>query len=141
MVPTSYFGQAILSVLDQMRDDETVVEYAKIEGDEFLKLPEKGFYLHSKNGNGTIFDCRIYLRKDEEFFPADAEPLGKFASVDTVSDVEEILGKSTRSLRSISIPTRPPTLPGREFSDGKYTVKVFVNMMVRFGICISIKPT
>lgn len=126
MDPTSFFGQNILAVLGKLRSAEEIVDYSKVEGDEFLKLPERGFYLHSKNGNGVIFDCRIYFVGDEEYFLSRDSVRGKFASISNISDLENMLGACVREIKSVRIPTRPPTLPGKEFVDGINTVKAFM---------------
>ena len=120
MDPTDFFGRDILSVLNQFRDGEKIVDYSKIEGDEFLKLLEKGFYLHSKNGNGKIFDCRIYFSAYEGYFPSESETRGDFAGVEKINDLGGLLGRHTREIRSIKIPGRPATLSGKEFhADGR----------------------
>ena len=82
----SFFGKDIFSVLGDLRSAEEVVDYAKTEGDEFLQLKEKGFYLHSKNGTGKIFDCRIYFVAHEDYHPASDSTRGKFADINNFSD-------------------------------------------------------
>lgn len=125
MEPTSFFGEKIVSALTEIRKAEEMVEYDKVEGDEFVKLPEKGFYLHSKNGTGIIFDCRIYLVAMDDYFAATDFVRGKFATVNTISDVEAMIGPCVSEIRSIKIPTRPATLPGKLFSDGNHILKFF----------------
>lgn len=125
MDPTSYLGKTILSVLNDLRESEEIIDYSKVDGDEFLKLQEKGYYLHSKNGDGIIFDCRIYLAACDEYFPSATTARGKFASVVSIADLEELLGPSKHEIKSIRIPTRPPTLSGKEFVDGDRIVKAF----------------
>lgn len=128
MDPTKFLGRRILDVLAQVRGNEAVVEYSKIEGDEFLKFPERGFYLHAKNDSGIIFDCRIYLVKDETYFSANDETRGVFALIKTIFDAERKFGASASEIKSIRIPTRPPTLPGRVFLDGDTMIKAFFDV-------------
>lgn len=125
MDPTKYLGRDIVSALEDIRAKEAVFEYGKVDGDEFLNITEKGFYLHSKNGNGIIFDCRIYLIKKDGYLSAENNVLGEFSSTRTVHDMEDMLGQSIRPIKSIRIPSRPPTLQGKEFIYGKYIIKAF----------------
>lgn len=127
MEPTSFFGEEIISTLRKVRALEEVVQYEKIDGDEFVKVPEKGFYLHSKNGDGIIFDCRIYLVSMDGYYPAGDFVRGRFASAISISDVENMIGPSVREIRPIRIPTRPETLPGKVFNDGDYVLKFFLD--------------
>jgi len=125
MEPISFFGKDILSVLSDLRSAEQVVDYAKTEGDEFLQLREKGFYLHSKNGTGKIFDCRIYFVAHEDYYPANDTIRGKFAGINSLSDLDKILGGCTGEIRALKIPGRPPTLPGKQYADGDFVVSAF----------------
>lgn len=125
MDPTDVFGEEIAAVLDRLRASEAVVDYAKVEGDEFLKLPERGFYLHARDGTGVVSDCRIYFVAADDYFPAGDEVRGRYRGIRAVADLENMLGPSVGEIRSVRIPTRPPTLPGREFVDGPLRVKAF----------------
>ena len=125
MDPTNFFGRDILEVLSQLRAQEEIVDYSKIEGDEFLKLPEKGFYLHSKNGDGKRFDCRIYFSPYEEYCSSESKARGQFAGFKKINELEMLLGRHTREIRSIKIPGRPVTLSGKEFHDDGRIVTAF----------------
>lgn len=125
MDPTNFFGKNIVSVLEKLREEEDILEYSKIEGDEFIKLPEKGFYLHSKEGSGKIFDCRIYFYPYDGYFPSSNSVRGKFSEAVKLSHIEAILGEFVREIRSVKIPTRSPTLGGKEFRDNENIVTVF----------------
>ena len=124
MEPISFIGKDILSVLNDLRSEE-IVDYAKTEGDEFLHLKEKGFYLHSKNSTGKIFDCRIYFVSHEDYFPARDISRGKFAGISSFSDMNNLIGPCERELRALNIPGRPPTLPGKQYVDGDFLISAF----------------
>jgi len=125
MEPTSFFGKKILPVLTEIRKTEEMVKYDKVDGDEFITLAEKGFYLHSKNGTGVIFDCRIYITDTDDCLAASDFIRGKFSSVNSISDVEAMIGSCASEIRSIKIPNRPATLPGKLFIDGNHILKFF----------------
>lgn len=125
MDPTQYFGQDILAVLQHFRTTEEICDYAKVDDDEFLKLEERGFYLHAKHGTGVICDCRIYFAPDEAYFPAAPEARGRFAAIARIADLDAMLGAPVREIRSLQIPGRPPTRPGREYRDGGLSVRAY----------------
>jgi hypothetical protein len=120
MDPISFFGRNIFHVLNEVRDQEKVVEYSQIEGDEFLKFSESGFYLHSKNGSGEIFDCRIYFVSRDGYFPANIPNRGLFGELENLGDFEKKFGRAVKEIRAVKIPGAEPTLPGKIFeNDGK----------------------
>ena len=49
----SFLGRPIFEVLSELKADEAIAEYAKVEGDEFLKLTERGLYFQAKNCTGA----------------------------------------------------------------------------------------
>ena len=119
---TNYFGSNILEIFSVLRSNETVVDYRKIEGDEFLHVPESGYYLQSKNGTGQISDLRLFFEEHEGFFPSNDELRGKFSSIQSFSDLEKLLGKEARVIRAIKIPGASSTLPGKQYLDGEFVV-------------------
>lgn len=120
MVPTEYLGRNILELLGEIRDEGGVVEYSQVEGDEYLKFPESGFYLHSKNGTGEVSDCRIYFEGRDNYFPAKISTRGKFGAFPTFGDFEAEFGPAVRDVRAMKIPGAEPTLPGKIFEiDGR----------------------
>lgn len=120
MVPTEYLGRNILELLSEIREERGVVEYSQIEGDEYLKFTECGYYLHSKNGTGEVSDCRIYFERRDNYFPAKISTRGKFGAFSTLGDFEVRFGPAVRDVRAIKIPGAEPTLPGKIFEiDGQ----------------------
>lgn len=113
MNPTGFIGKNIILVLSELREVEEVLDYSKTEGDEFLQLKERGFYLHSKDGSGKIFDCRIFFKNKEGYFPAAESSRGSFAGIESFDDLNNLLGCSESEIRSVKIPGRPPTLQGK----------------------------
>ncbi|QEM80901.1 hypothetical protein [Halomonas binhaiensis] len=120
MDPIDLFEKDIMEILSELRESGGVVEYSQVEGDEFLKFPENGFYLHSKNGTGKISDCRIYFEGRDEYFPAKISTRGEFGELSTLDDFEAKLGSPIKEVRAVKIPGASPTLPGKVFEyDGK----------------------
>ena len=119
---TNYFGSNILEILSLLRSSETVVDYRKIEKDEFLHVPESGYYLQSKNGTGQISDLRFFFERHEEFFPLNDRLRGKYSSIKNFSDLEKLLGQEVRVIRAMKIPEAASTLPGKQYLDGEFVV-------------------
>lgn len=124
MDPINFFGKDIMEALSELRAEGGVVEYSQIEGDEFLKFPESGFYVHSKNGTGKIFDCRIYFEGRDEYFPAKISTRGEFGELSTFGDFEAKFGSPVREVRAVKIAGAASTLPGKvfEYNGKKVTV-------------------
>lgn len=118
---TNYLGKNIFETLSVIRQ-EHMVDYNKIEGDEFIQLPECGYYLQSKNGTGIISDIRIFFEEYEGFFPSNPDCRGKYINVNKFSDIEILLGKHIKEIRSLKIPGMSPTLPGKQYVDGSLVV-------------------
>ena len=57
----NYFNKHILEVLQDFKKIYPIVEFSHIEDDEFLKVPEEGFYLQASNGSNLISSYRIYI--------------------------------------------------------------------------------
>ncbi len=118
MDPIKQLGASILDILTQVRENGGVVDYSKIETDEFLKFPEDGFYLHAKNGAGNVSDCRIYFESIDNYFPAKLSTRGEFSDLSTLEDFVSKLGAPMREIKSVRIPGAEPTLPGKAFQYG-----------------------
>jgi hypothetical protein len=98
-----------------LRDLEAIiVEYVKVEDDEFLKLPECGVYFHA-GSDGVIVACRVYYQASGEYFPADAETKTACADVETIEESIAKYGTPLRNVPSNRIPGKAPTSPGCEF--------------------------
>ncbi len=107
-----YLGKAIGLALDDLRDASDIVEYAKVERDEFVKLPELGFYLHATDGLSIVSGYRVYLEAVDDYWQASKEIRGEFGDIVTIDDLNRKLGKPIREVPSIRIPGRPQTLRG-----------------------------
>lgn len=125
MNPTIFFGKQILKVLEEFRSSNGVIDYTKVEGDEFLKFLEDGYYLHSRNGTGEINNCRIYFESRDGYFPAKISSRGEFGECSTLADFEAKLGTSVKEIRAVKIPGAEPTLSGKFFKHHELTVKVY----------------
>ena len=122
---TSLFGRNVLELLAEQREEGKIVEYSKIEGDEFVKCPEDGFFLHAKNGNGLITDCRIYFESRDGYFEAAVNTRGEFGELNTVEQFENKFGPPTKEISAIQIPGAEPTLPGKIFNHGDKRLTVY----------------
>ena len=125
MVPTDFFGLNIIDVLQTFREREAVAAYSKIEGDEFLKLPEEGFYLQAKNRSGIVSSCRIYFENRDDFISAKLATRGVFSNLDTLADFARVFGPPVKDIRAIKIPGADPTLPGEMFVWDDKSVSVY----------------
>ena len=112
-----YLSKNILDVLTQFRLKFDLVDYVKIEEEEFLKLTEEGFYLHAQNGDGKISGVRIYFLNFDDYLAADIKTLEHYKKIMTVKSALKQYGEPLRKIRSIRIPPLPATLPGLAFED------------------------
>lgn len=111
-----FLGQPISDALESVKKLTGIVEYSKVEGDEFVKAPEMGFYLQSKDGVGVVSAYRIYMDSCDPYFSAPDEVKGEFQGCDDVFDVEKILGQPVRNIPSVKIPGGNNTLRGKMYS-------------------------
>jgi hypothetical protein len=125
MRPIEYLGRNILEVLSEVRRAGGVIEYSLIEGDEYIKFPEEGFFLHSMNGTGEISDCRIYFEGAQSYFPAKTAARGKFAALSNLEGFETVFGPAVRDIRAIKITGAEPTLPGKVYEVDGQKVTVY----------------
>lgn len=125
MDPNKYLGCSILDVLGELRTAFPLVEYSKVEDDEFLKIPESGVYFHSKLG-GIIGAFRVYYSRCGDYYSASADVKKTCLPAVTVNDAFMLLGEPARSIPSVRIPGAAPTKPGYEFlKEGKVLTVYF----------------
>lgn len=110
-----FFGKPILKVLEKFTKQYPVVDYSKVETDEFLKVAEQGFYLQAQNGNGVISSYRIYLKSYDNYYPADESIKTSYTNFQTVEKVKNKFGSDSSQIPSITIPGLNPTLPGIKY--------------------------
>lgn len=122
---SDFFGKSIMSVLEQIKLMSPVVEYSKIESDEFVKAPELGFYLHAPDGDGVVAAYRIFFSKYDEYFPADNKIKSEYKNFKSTSDFSAAYGNPLKTIRSIKIPGREPTLPGEMYKSESRTMFVY----------------
>ncbi|QVN01881.1 hypothetical protein [Pseudomonas rhodesiae] len=123
MNPNKYLNVSLIDALAEFREDKSIVEYVKVEGDEFLKLPECGVYFQA-GSDGVIVAYRVYYQASDEYFPADDETKTACADVETIEESIAKYGTPLRNVPSIRIPGRAPTSPGCEFLVRGNTVTV-----------------
>ncbi|WP_124434784.1 hypothetical protein [Pseudomonas sp. R11-23-07] len=114
MDPNEYLNASLIDVLAEFRRDISIVEYVKVEGEEFLKLPEYGVYFQA-GSDGVIVAYRVYYQASDEYFPADAETKTACADIETIEESIAKYGAPLRNVPSVRIPGRAPTSPGCEF--------------------------
>lgn len=112
-----FFGESIIATLSRLKSEFPIVEYSKIEDDEFIKFPEQGFYLHSTDNTSVISQYRIYIKNSEEYFELAKNINSKYRNAFSLEELQKVLGQPTSSIPSIKIPGIEPTLPGFKFFD------------------------
>ena len=117
-----YLGTNILNTLSLLRGNADIVNYSKIEGDEFLQAPESGYYLQSKNETGVISNIRIFFEEHDGFFPSKYKLRGKYLLVKNFDDLNMLLGQPTKDIKPINIPGSTPTLAGKQYIDDTHIV-------------------
>ena len=112
--PDEYMGSDVIAALQKIKPFVDLIEYHKIEDDEFLKLPELGISFHA-GGNSELSDFRVYLVGRDEFYAAKDSVVNKYLISRKIDDAVVELGEVFRDIPSIKIPGARPTLPGRAF--------------------------
>ncbi|QOQ74333.1 hypothetical protein IMF22_23050 [Pseudomonas poae] len=138
MNPNDYLGGSLIEALANFRKSMPMVDYAKVEDDEFLKLPECGIYFQS-GGDGVIAAYRVYYQATEEYFQADSETKRECLDIETVDDSINLLGQPVRDVPSIRIPGRAPTSPGCEFSLKQKVMTVHYDAESRFVTYVHVR--
>ncbi|QPG04612.1 hypothetical protein IT774_10235 [Salinimonas marina] len=118
----NYLGVNIMAALGKLKNKIAMLEYVKIDSDEFLKAPESGFYLQSKDSSGVISGCRIFIKEDEPYLPASENLKGEYKNFRTLNDLEKKYGPAIKDIPSVKIPGVKPTLPGKKFEDGDVAI-------------------
>ncbi|MDU9393743.1 hypothetical protein [Pseudomonas sp. zfem002] len=137
MNPNDYMGRPLLDLVAHFKRSIPLVEYSKIDDDEFLKLPEQGVYFQA-GSDSIVRAYRVYYQAVGEYFPADTETRYSCFGIVTVDDAVRLFGQPVRVIPSVRIPTRPPTNPGYLFDAGdERTVSVYHEADVI--ICIHVK--
>ncbi|WP_434560941.1 hypothetical protein [Pseudomonas sp. Z4-20] len=122
MNPNDYVGRPIIDLLAELKDVFPLVEYTKVECDEFLKLPECGVYFQA-GSEGIVVAYRVYYQAMGEYHPAAAETQKACLGIATVEDSVALFGQPVRDIPSVRIPGIAPTSPGYEFlTDGLVVV-------------------
>ena len=119
MNPNDYVGRPLIGLLMELKDAFPLVEYTKVEHDEFLKLPECGVYFQA-GSEGVVVAYRVYYQAVGEYYPATVETKKACCGITTVEDSVAFFGQPVRDVPSIRIPGVAPTSPGYEFlTDGR----------------------
>lgn len=112
-----FLGKPIIATLSSLKSEFSIVEYSKVEGDEFIKLPEQGFYLQSRNNASIISDYRLYIQPSEQYFELAQNISDKYRDVLNIEELQKMLGQPSRTIASLKISGTKPTLPGFKFLD------------------------
>lgn len=120
-----WFGVSMIDALQTLKKSEPDLIYHKIEGDEFIEVYGKGYFLHSDNDRSVIFDVRIYFKPYNDFFESSNDLRGKYGKLKTIKDFEREFGASEKKIPVLKIPGIPPTLPGKVFKDGVRKISAY----------------
>ncbi|WNF47050.1 hypothetical protein RHP75_01025 [Pseudomonas sp. SG20056] len=115
ITPDDYLNGDIIAALKTLRSLIEIIEYQKIESDEFLKLPELGICFHADN-SGEISDIRIYLKEADGFFAAEDHIVNNYLLSRSIAEATIELGGIYKDIPSIRIPGMPNTHPARKFA-------------------------
>ena len=140
MNPNDYVGRSLVDLLVELKNAFPLVEYTKIEDDEFLKLPECGVYFQA-GSEGHIVAYRVYYQAVGEYFPATVETKKACFWISTVEDSIALFGPPVRDVPSIRIPGVPSTSPGYEFLMDGRVVAVHYDADSRLVKYIHVKKT
>lgn len=128
MNPNDYIGRPLIEVFTEFRSVVPLMDYAKVEGDEFLKLPEQGVYFQAAE-SGVLIAYRVYYKPTNEYFSAAPDTKAACFGIAVVDDAVELFGPPSRDIPSVRIPGVPPTLPGHEFrADSNKLVSIFYSL-------------
>ncbi|WP_144238507.1 hypothetical protein [Pseudomonas brassicacearum] len=138
MNPNDYVGRPIIGVLAALKDVFPLVEYTKVERDEFLKLPECGVYFQA-GSEGVVVAYRVYYQAVGEYYPAAAETKNACFGIATVEDSIAFFGQPVRDIPSVRIPGIAPTSPGYEFLTDGRVVAVHYDSSTRLVTYVHVK--
>ena len=112
-----FLGEPIIPTLSSLKAEFPIVEYSKVEDDEFIKLPEQGFFLQSTDNTSLISMYRVYIQQSEEYYKLGEGINSKYSDASSLEELQKLLGQPVNSIPSIKIPGIAPTLPGFKFLD------------------------
>ncbi len=138
MNPNKYLDASLIDTLTEFRKKFSMVDYAKVDEDEFLKLPECGVYFQASN-DGVIVGYRVYYQAVGDYYPASDETKKACVDVETIEDSIAHFGTPSRDVPSIRIPGRAPTNPACEFIVREQVVTVYYDVDSRFVSYIHVK--
>lgn len=138
MNPNKYINTPLIEALEDFRKNVSIVEYAKVENDEFLKLPECGVYFQAGD-DGVIVGYRVYYQAVGEYYPASAETKKACVDLENIEAATAHFGTPSRDVPSIKIPGRAPTNPGCEFMVREQVVTVYYDAESRLVSYIHVK--
>lgn len=124
MVIIDFLGKEMHEIFCERRKEDNI-KYSKIEGYEYLMFPDDGYYLHTRNRDGIISDCRIYLENYEGYFASKVLQRGEFSDILTLDDCIKKFDEFVKDVRVLNIPGVESTLPGKIFLYKKYKVTVY----------------
>lgn len=117
-----FIGKNIMSAMEAIKLLTPIVEYSKIEDDEFVKAPELGFYIQSKNGSGFVSGYRIYIEGCKPYYPINNQLMGEYKNIKYLADLVDRFGNPVKNIPSIKIPGIDKTLPGKKFINGNMSI-------------------
>ncbi|MCQ3031995.1 hypothetical protein NLO88_15150 [Pseudomonas syringae] len=120
----SQWMRNIECVLSEAKEKYSIIEYSKVEGDQFLKFPELGFYFQAAE-DGLITAFRIFFTDLDGYFPASMETRGDYADLKSVIDITKAMGEPLKEIPSIRIPSLAPTCPGLQYLRGDRFVSFY----------------
>lgn len=138
MNPSDYLGASLIDALMNFRRSIPIVDYAKVEEDEFLKLPECGVYFQA-GSDGIITAYRVYYQAADEFYRANSDTRRDCLDAETIDSLIDLLGQPARDVPSIRIPGRAPTRPGYEFLLEKKVISVHYDSESRFVTYVHVR--
>lgn len=138
MNPNDHLNRYVIDLLADFKKEFSLVEYTKIEGDEFLKLPECGVYFQA-GSDGVVVAYRVYYQAVGDYFPATDETKKACFGIATIEDSIACFGQPVRNVPSIRIPGIAPTSPGYEFLTEGRMVTVYYDANSRVVICVHVK--
>ncbi|MCC3344688.1 hypothetical protein [Psychrobacter sanguinis] len=122
-----FFDEPVIATLCSLKSEFPIVEYSKVEDDEFIKFPEQGFYLHSTDNTSVISQYRIYIKSLEEYFELAENINSRYSEASSIEELQKLLGQPTNAIASIRIPSIEPTLPGFKFFDVDANLTVYAH--------------
>ncbi|RMO90725.1 hypothetical protein ALQ33_03556 [Pseudomonas syringae pv. philadelphi] len=124
MIPENELMRKIEDALFEYKEKYSIVEYSKVDEEQFLKLPELGVYYQASK-DSLITSYRIYYIGFDDFFPAPPEARGRLKDIYSIEDALKKLGAPVKKIPSIRIPGINPTSPGYQFILNEKTISFY----------------